>query len=255
VPGLNGPASCFRGSGGFLWSCPSNSSAPDCFYVRLARALHRKPTAMSDLAILHGVCGRRPARLRSRGCTNLDLGSESPDTGLFITPSGRLSNLAVSRPTDAGQQPPHYLSVRIVTGRQSFHRLLSEGLGLLFGLSLVLRKRHPFADDFAARLVFRLHAHSFTLNGGRRQHKGRVRCLRSRQGDEDTAPSVGGIRYCIVMMISLEENPTLAIRLGRMAESVCIKLLTPQSFAIRASVVLFNLTPLWTTTSPNRISA
>jgi hypothetical protein len=40
-----------------------------------------------------------------------------------------------------------------------------------------------------------------------------------------------------------------------MAESVCIKLLTPQSFAIRASVALFNLTPLWTTTSPNRISA
>jgi hypothetical protein len=29
-----------------------------------------------------------------------------------------------------------------------------------------------------------------------------------------------------------------------MAESVCIKLLTPQSFAIRASVALFNLTPL-----------
>jgi len=29
-----------------------------------------------------------------------------------------------------------------------------------------------------------------------------------------------------------------------MAESVCIKLLTSQSFAIRASVALFNLTPL-----------
>jgi hypothetical protein len=35
--------------------------------------------------------------------------------------------------------------------------LLSEGLSLLFGLSLVLWKRHPFADDFSARLVFRLH--------------------------------------------------------------------------------------------------
>jgi hypothetical protein len=43
--------------------------------------------------------------------------------------------------------------------------------GLLFGLSLVLRKRHPFADDFAARLVFPLHAQSFALNGDRRQHK------------------------------------------------------------------------------------
>jgi hypothetical protein len=56
-------------------------------------------------------------------------------------------------------------------------RLMSRGQVL--GLSLVLRKRHPFADDFAARLVFRLHAQSFALNGGRRQHKGRVRCFRS----------------------------------------------------------------------------
>ena len=63
-----------------------------------------------------------------------------------------------SRPTDAGQKPPHYLPVRIATGRDSLHRLFSEGLGLLFGLSLVLRKRHPFADDFSPRLVFRLHA-------------------------------------------------------------------------------------------------
>jgi hypothetical protein len=62
-----------------------------------------------------------------------------------------------SRLTDAGRQPPQYLPVRIATGRDSLHRLLSEGLSLLFGLSLVLRKRHPFADDFAARLVFRLH--------------------------------------------------------------------------------------------------
>ena len=62
-----------------------------------------------------------------------------------------------SRLTDAGQQPPHYLPVRIAAGRDSLHRLLSEGLSLLFGLSLVLRKRHPFADDFSARLVFRLH--------------------------------------------------------------------------------------------------
>jgi hypothetical protein len=63
-----------------------------------------------------------------------------------------------SRLTDAGQQPSHYLPVWIATGRDSLHRLLSEGLGLLFGLSLVLRKRHPFADDFSPRLVFGLHA-------------------------------------------------------------------------------------------------
>jgi hypothetical protein len=41
--------------------------------------------------------------------------------------------------------------------------------------------------------VFRLHAQSFTLNGGRRQHQGRVRGFRSRQGDEDTSASVGGL--------------------------------------------------------------
>jgi hypothetical protein len=62
-----------------------------------------------------------------------------------------------SRLTDAGQQPPHNLPVRIAAGRDSLHRLLSEGLGLLFGLSLVFRKRHPLADDFSARLVFWFH--------------------------------------------------------------------------------------------------
>src|SRR5260370_41966530 len=85
------------------------------------------------------------------------------------------------------------MPVRSAIGVDSVHRLLSGGLCLLFGLSLVLRKRHPFADDFAARLVFRLHAQSFTLNGGRRQHQGRVRGFRSRQGDEDTSASVGGL--------------------------------------------------------------
>jgi hypothetical protein len=68
-----------------------------------------------------------------------------------------LVHISSSRLTDAGQQPPHYLPVRIATGRDSLHRLLSEGLSLLFGLSLVLRKRHPFADNFSACLMFRLH--------------------------------------------------------------------------------------------------
>jgi hypothetical protein len=80
-------------------------------------------------------------------------------------------SLLGSRLTDAGQQPPHYLPVRIATGRDSLHHLLSEGLSLLFGLSLFLRKRHPFADDFSPRFVFRLHAQNpLILNDGRRQH-------------------------------------------------------------------------------------
>src|SRR5258707_3621893 len=93
----------------------------------------------------------------------------------MISANDRPTSLG-SRLTNAGQQPPHYLPVRIATGRNSLHRLLSEGLGLLFGLSLVLRKRHPFADDFSSRLVFRLHAQDpLPLNGGRRrQHKDRA---------------------------------------------------------------------------------
>jgi hypothetical protein len=51
-----------------------------------------------------------------------------------------------SRFTDAGQQPP-----QLSAG-------MDRNCGLLFGLSLVLRKRHPFADDFSPRLVFGLHA-------------------------------------------------------------------------------------------------
>jgi hypothetical protein len=41
-----------------------------------------------------------------------------------------------------------------------------------------------------------------------------------------------GKRYCIDMMISLQENLTLAIRLGPMAESRLYKIAHPQSFAI-----------------------
>jgi hypothetical protein len=70
---------------------------------------------------------------------------------------------ALSRLTHAGGQPPHYLSVRIANERESLHRLLSEGLGLLFGLPLILRQRHPFPDDFSPRLVFGLHAHNPSL--------------------------------------------------------------------------------------------
>jgi hypothetical protein len=62
-----------------------------------------------------------------------------------------------SRLTDAGQQPLHNLPVGIATGRDSLHRLLSEELGLLFGLSFIFRKRHLLADNFLPRLLFRLH--------------------------------------------------------------------------------------------------
>jgi hypothetical protein len=46
--------------------------------------------------------------------------------------------------------------------------LFSEGDNLLFGLSLVLWKGHPLANDFAARLVVFFHGRgssAFFLNG------------------------------------------------------------------------------------------
>ena len=39
---------------------------------------------------------------------------------------------------------------------------LSEGCSLFFGLSLILRKLHPFADNLSARLVF-FHFRGFSL--------------------------------------------------------------------------------------------
>ena len=63
-----------------------------------------------------------------------------------------IASSAVARP-----QPLHNLSVRVATGWDSLHRLLSEELGLLFRLSFIFRKRHPLADNFSPRLVFRLH--------------------------------------------------------------------------------------------------
>jgi hypothetical protein len=50
------------------------------------------------------------------------------------------------------------------------------------------------------------------------------------QGPAQTTWS--GKRYCIDMMISLQENPTLAIKLGPMAESRLYKIAHLQSFAI-----------------------
>jgi hypothetical protein len=38
----------------------------------------------------------------------------------------------------------------------------SEGCSLFFGLSLIVRKLHPFADDLSARLVF-FHFRGFSL--------------------------------------------------------------------------------------------
>jgi hypothetical protein len=55
----------------------------------------------------------------------------------ITNPAGGAAPRGVSGPPGAGQQPTHYPPVRIATGRDPLHRLLGEGLGLLFSLSLV----------------------------------------------------------------------------------------------------------------------
>jgi hypothetical protein len=70
-----------------------------------------------------------------------------------------------SGPTNAQQEPSDYLLVRIAAAALELillHSPLSEGYSLFFGLSLILRKLHPFADDLSARLVF-FHFRGFSL--------------------------------------------------------------------------------------------
>jgi hypothetical protein len=70
-----------------------------------------------------------------------------------------------SGPTNAQQEPSHYFLVRIAAAALELillHSPLSEGCSLFFGLSLILRKLHPFADDLSARLVF-FHVRGFSL--------------------------------------------------------------------------------------------
>jgi hypothetical protein len=55
--------------------------------------------------------------------------------------------------------------------------LFSEGDELLFGLSLILWKGHPLANDFAARLVIFFHVRGFLayfLNGARSSRPGNI---------------------------------------------------------------------------------
>src|SRR5215831_20404111 len=62
----------------------------------------------------------------------------------------------LSRPADARQQPSHDSVVRLATAALKLVLLdgpFGEGRGLICRLSLVLRKRHPLANDFPTRLV------------------------------------------------------------------------------------------------------
>src|SRR6516165_3578826 len=65
-------------------------------------------------------------------------------------------NEDLSRPADARQQPSHDSVVRLAAAALKLVLLdgpFGEGRGLICRLSLVLRKRHPLANDFPARLV------------------------------------------------------------------------------------------------------
>jgi hypothetical protein len=67
------------------------------------------------------------------------------------------SALMFSNASRARQQPPHYLRMRIANGRDSLYSFGGKSISLILCLSLFLRKRHPFADDFSPLLMFRLH--------------------------------------------------------------------------------------------------
>src|SRR6516165_8983695 len=65
-------------------------------------------------------------------------------------------NEDLSRPADARQQPSHDSVVRLAAAALKLVLLdgpFGEGRGLICRLSLVLRKRHPLANDFPTRLV------------------------------------------------------------------------------------------------------
>ena len=53
------------------------------------------------------------------------------------------------------------------------------GISLLFGLPLVLRERHPFADDFSASLVFRLHVQILRFKSWSTVQMFEIDCTRS----------------------------------------------------------------------------
>jgi len=82
------------------------------------------------------------------------MSSESASFG--INRSSRIGLEDLSRPADARQQPSHDSVVRLAAAALKLVLLdgpFGEGRGLICRLSLVLRKRHPLANDFPTRLV------------------------------------------------------------------------------------------------------
>src|SRR6266849_5061058 len=94
----------------------------------------------------------RKILVRIKRWGDLDSGGSGPDA-----PSGSGSlPVGPSRLAGARQEPPHHFLVRIAAAAMEhvlLRGLLSEGCSLFFGLSLLLRKRHPFANDLPARFV------------------------------------------------------------------------------------------------------
>jgi hypothetical protein len=75
---------------------------------------------------------------------------------LKVDRSSRIGLEDLSRPADARQQPSHDSVVRRAAAALKLVLLdgtSGEGRGLICRLSLVLRKRHPLANDFPTRLA------------------------------------------------------------------------------------------------------
>ena len=114
--------------------------------------------------------------------------------------SSRIGLEDLSRPADARQQPSHDSVVRLAAAALKLVLLdgpFGEGRGLICRLSLVLRKRHPLANDFPARLVVFHVCGSLGCNFSTRP-EATASFIASRNSSEKRGPSsrVLVIRFC-----------------------------------------------------------
>src|SRR5262249_1486640 len=99
---------------------------------------------------------RFPRYVRLNPPTRKSYRSKSTLRARGLNRSSRIDLEDLSRPADARQQPSHGSVVRLAAAALKLVLLdgpFGEGRGLICRLSLVLRKRHPLANDFPTRLV------------------------------------------------------------------------------------------------------
>src|SRR5262249_9439963 len=132
---------------------------PPSFHTSLPpRPLHSFPTRRSSDLVQsddHHVQANLPAA-KTTTHTRKSYRSKSTFRARGLNRSSRIGLEDLSRPADARQQPSHDSVVRLAATALKLVLLdgpFGEGRGLICRLSLVLRKRHPLANDFPTRLV------------------------------------------------------------------------------------------------------